>query len=265
MALDEVGVTLATEKPAGYEISGSPGHLRILRHVTTARIACRRVIGWLLTAGATLSSWAVMTATTAYGDASECSAQEPTQIGAELFAADNTGVIADREDARLRDPVLPLEITVTADVVLGGARPSVSVLIDGVFWSQSRQRLTYERSRLFDLCIANEAQLHAIAELVRYQFDQESVLTFEHLPQGSREADAVEIRVPDVCLTQFGDALADNRAARERLEGGSVTQDHTLILVAARGDEALARWTASKAVLSSSAVSVTYGKREFVE
>jgi hypothetical protein len=170
---------------------------------------------------------------------------------AELFAADNA------------DPLFEMQADVT--LALSGAAVTGSTPLDGVYWSNSLQRSTYERSREFHLCGATGSSRTA-AEALRRQFNQEAVLTFDHLPQHAPEGNAIIIAVPDVDIVRFGDALAVDPAARDRMRGGSVTTtDHTLILVAGNDDRDVARRLVTEAGGNWGAATIAYGKREFVE
>lgn len=220
---------------------------------------------WLLAVWVTLPGLAITMAPRAYSDAPDCSQRGSSQTRAELFATDNTDIITDPEDSRLRDPLAILDITVGADISIGGASSLGSALVDGLFWSDRQQRLTYERSRDFELCVHDEGQLHNIADEVAHQFRQESVLTFEHLPPEVQNADAVELRVPEANIARFASALASDARARVRLHGGSLTEDRTLILIVARDDVPLASRILKESLQPAPSQSVVYGKREFVE
>lgn len=168
---------------------------------------------------------------------------------AELFATDNT------------DPLF--EAQATATIALSGATVTGSTPLDGVYWSSALQRSTRERSREFHLCGA-DGSLHTAAEALRRQFDQEAVLTFDydHAP----DEDAIIIAVPDVDIARFGDALAADPVARDRIRGGSVTTtDHTLILVAGNDDRDVARQLVAEAGGNWRAATIVHGRREFVQ
>lgn len=167
---------------------------------------------------------------------------------AELFATDNTGPL--------------FEAQATATIALSGATVTGSTPLDGVYWSSALQRSTQERSREFHLCGA-DGSLHTAAEALRRQFDQEAVLTFDY--ERAPEADAIIIAVPDVDVSRFGDALAADPVARDRIRGGSVTTtDHTLILVAGNNDRDVARRLVAESGGNWAAATIAYGKREFV-
>jgi len=171
---------------------------------------------------------------------------------AELFATDNT------------DPLFELQADMT--IAQSGTAVTGSTLLDGVYWSKALQQTTRESSREFHLCVADEPTLHAVAEGVRRQFNQEAVLTFNYLPERAPDADAVVIRVPDVDITRFRDAFTADSAAHDRQSGGSVTTaDHTLILVAANGDLDVARRLVSAAGGNWDAADIAYGRCEFAE
>jgi hypothetical protein len=102
---------------------------------------------------------------------------------AELFVTDNT------------DPLF--EAQADATMAQGGATPTGSTPLDGVYWSNALQQASYGRSREFHLC-ADEPALHTAGEALRGQFHQESVLSFGYLPQSAPGVNAILITVPDV-------------------------------------------------------------------
>ena len=208
---------------------------------------------------------AVVNATPVRANIIGCSPDDPSQPHAELFATTNTAVITDTDDPRLRDRLELFELQVDTTVLANDAVATGSTLVDGVFWSAEVHQMTYERSRDFHLSCVDEFELHRIADQVRQQFHQESVLTFQHLPHDAPEVDAVTVEVPDVDTSRLHAALAGDPAARDRLVGGSVTEDHTLILVANLADLGLARQLAVEAGGQTQAATVRYGRREFVE
>lgn len=173
---------------------------------------------------------------------------EPCQR-AELFATDNT------------DPLFEAQATVT--IALNGAAVTGSTPLDGVYWSSTLQRNTRERSLELHLCGADGAS-HSAAEALRRQFDQEAVLAFDYLPQHASHEDAFIVAVPGVDVARFGDALAADPVARQRIRGGSVTTtDHTLILVAGDDDLDVARRLVGEAGGDWEAATIAYGRREF--
>lgn len=178
-------------------------------------------------------------------------AKSDCQPAAEFFVTDNA------------DPLFEPQADVTIN--LNGVAVTGSTPLDGVYWSNTLQRVTFERSREFHLCGAEPA-LHIAAEAVRRQFDQQSVLSFDYLPQQAPERNAILITVPDVDIERLGTALAADPAARNRLRGGSVTAtDHTLILVAANDDRDVARRLVTEAGGNWNAAGIAYGRSEFVE
>jgi hypothetical protein len=225
----------------------------------------RRPIHRFLAAVAALSSAAILAAAApAYGHEPKCSLED--QSGrAELFATNNTAVITDPGDVRLRDPLQLFDIQVDQIILRSGAVAPESTVVDGVFWSDELQQTTYERSRDFHLCGVDAFELHSVADEVRRQFNQQSVLTFEYLPQDAPGIDAVKIEVPAVDVARFRDALATDPVARQRLVGGSVTDTQTLILVADVADYALASQLVLKSGGPLQAAAVEYGRRAFVE
>jgi hypothetical protein len=169
---------------------------------------------------------------------------------AELFVADNTNPL--------------FEAQADATMAQGGATPTGSTPLDGVYWSDALQQSSYERSREFHLC-ADEPALHTAGEALRGQFHQESVLSFGYLPQNAPGVNAILITVPDVDITRFGDALIADPTARNRARGGSVTADHTLILVAGNDDREDARRLVDEAGGNWNTATIAYGRGEFVE
>ena len=194
--------------------------------------------------------WLVMCCGT--GVASPASGEGPACHPAELFAA------APLDDSQLFELQADVALALTGAVVTG------STPVDGVFWSTELQQITDERSREFHLCVVDEPALHAAAEALARQFNQEAVLTFDYLPHN--EANAVAITVPDIDITRFRAAFVADSAAHHRLLGGSVTTaDRTLILVAGNDDLDIARRLVGDAGGSWSAATIAYGRREFAD
>lgn len=164
------------------------------------------------------------------------------------------------------DDAAPLfELQADATIAGNGIAVTGSTPLDGVYWSTRSQRLTFERSREFHLCTADQPTLHSAAEAVRRQFNQESVLSFEYLPQRAPEDNAIIVTIPDVEAARLGDALATDPTARTRLRGGSVTTtDHTLILVANQDDRDIARRLIGEAGGNWDAATIAWGRSEFV-
>ena len=154
---------------------------------------------------------------------------------AEIFATNNTAVITDPADPRLQDRLKGFAREVERIIDEGGARARGSELLDGVFFSG--ETTTFERSRVFDVDRLDDDELHTIADTIRARFAQQSVLTFEPGPGG----DAIRLEVPSVTAQDLRDGLLADVEARERLFGGSVTQDGHLLLIADKADTALAR------------------------
>jgi hypothetical protein len=214
---------------------------------------------------AALITAAIVGATPVRANIIGCSPDDPAQPHAELFATTNTAVITDPNDPRLWDRLELFELQVDATVLANAAVATGSTLVDGIAWSAERHQLTYERSRDFHLACVDEFELHRIADQIRQQFLQQSVLTFRQLPRDAPEMDAVAIEVPGVDPSRLYAAVAGDPIARDRLGGGSVTDDHALVLVADRADLGLARRLAAEAGGQTQAATVQYGRREFVE
>lgn len=183
---------------------------------------------------------------------------------AEVFATNNTAVITDPADPRLRTQLRGFDREVRGIIRAHGARPGHSTLLDGVFWSGEEQQATYERSREFDVDRVSPAGLHQIADVIRKEYHQESVLTFRCLPRTSPETDAVEIEAPGVSPTRLRDALLADPEARDRLGGGSVTLDGRLTLIAPLTDLPLARKFTAALGVDWNRAEVHYGDEEFV-
>ncbi|MCX4545626.1 hypothetical protein [Streptomyces sp. NBC_01565] len=194
-------------------------------------------------------------------EASQTTRDCPT---AEIFATDNTAIITDPEDPRLDTRLTRFEREVRRIVRANGARAGASTLMDGVFWSGELKQTTYERSREFDVNRVSAAGLHHIADVIRKQYRQESVLTFRCLPRTSPDTDAVEIRADGVSATRLHDALVADPEAAGRLGGGSVTLGGRLILIAPLTDLPLAREFTAKLGVDWDRVTVRYGDEEFV-
>ncbi|MFI9506151.1 hypothetical protein [Nocardia sp. NPDC052566] len=193
-----------------------------------------------------------------------CAAGNPLQPTAELFATDNTATITDPDDQRLRTRLEAFELTVDGIVVQNVALPVGSTLVSGVFWSDERQQATYERSRNFHIACAAGPELQRLADQVRSRFHQESVLTFEPLPQNAPGVDAFTVEVAGIDVHRFRDALVADPVAREHLVGGSVTEDKTLILVADLADYTLTQQFVTALGGNWNTAKVKYGDREFV-
>jgi hypothetical protein len=177
---------------------------------------------------------------------------------AEIFATNNTAVITDPADPRLQDRLKGFAREVERIVDEGGARARGSELLDGVF--ASGETTTFERSRVFDVDRLDDDELHTIADTIRARFSQQSVLTFEPGP-----GDAIRLEVPSVSAQDLRDGLLEDAEARERLFGGSVTQDRHLVLIAEKADTAFARAFAKRIGGDLKRAETRSGEREFVE
>jgi len=200
-----------------------------------------------------------------HADSMGCSPDDPERGRAELFATDNTAVITDPADPRLRDRLELFELQAEATIAQDGASTAGSTLVDGILWSDELHATTFERSRDFHLPCIDELQLHIVAHDIRQQFHQKSVLTFAYVPQRAPGSDAVALEAPDVDPTRFHDALTGDPVARRRLAGGALTESHTLILVADIADLALACRLVVDAGAQLASVTIQYGHRQLVE
>jgi hypothetical protein len=183
---------------------------------------------------------------------------------AEIFATSNTAVITDPADPRLNARLDRFARAVTDIIDEGGGEPRGSELLDGVFFDSGLGTTTFERSRRFDVDRVDDAELHDIAETIRRRFLHGAVLTFDHLPPSDPDADAIELDVPHVTAQALRDGLLADPTARERLFGGSVTQDRHLLLVADRADTDLATDFAERIGGDVRRAATRYGEREFV-
>jgi len=182
----------------------------------------------------------------------------------EIFATNNTATITDPADPRLQTRLRRFDHEVRATIRANGARPGTSALLDGVFWSSDLKQTTYERSREFDITGVSPDGLRHIAAIVAKRYHQESVLTFRCLPAAAPETDAVEIQAPGVTVAHLHDALLADPEARDTLEGGSVTLDGRLILIAPLANLPLAQKFAKSLGVDWSTAEVRYGADEFV-
>ncbi|MFC9294202.1 hypothetical protein ACFTWH_05345 [Streptomyces sp. NPDC057011] len=197
------------------------------------------------------------------GTAQASSASSPG-CPAQIFATNNTAVITDPADPRLKTRLTRFDHEVRDIIRTHGAKPGSSTLLDGVFWSGELKQTTYERSREFDVNRVGPEGLRHIADVVRKQYHQESVLTFRCLPRNSPDTDAVEIQARGVSPTRLHDALVADPEARERLGGGSVTLDGRLVLIAPLADLPLARKLTAALGVDWNTAEVRYGDEEFV-
>jgi hypothetical protein len=181
---------------------------------------------------------------------------------AELFATDRTAVSTEPDTAP--DGLQPFAAQAGRTLADSGEAVTGSTPLVGVSWSLALQRVTYERSREFHVCGPGEPTLHAAADALRRRFHQDAVLTFEYLPRQQPGAGAVLITVPGVGVAQFRDALVADPVAHTQLPDGSITDDHTLILVADDGDLDAARRLVGEAGGNWNAARVASGRREVV-
>lgn len=170
-----------------------------------------------------------------------CVTGPPPTPQAEMFATTNTATIADADDPRLHDRLEPFASQVYGTILANTALPVGSDLLNGAFWSEDLQQLTFERSRQFHLACVDGDELTRIAELVAGQFGQESVLTFTYLADGASTADGFIAEVPGIDVRRFYDVMAKDSDARSRLGGGSVGEDGSLLLVVALQDAEVAQ------------------------
>jgi hypothetical protein len=194
------------------------------------------VIGFLL-----VGMGAAAPVTQGHATVDDCAPGNPLTPQAEMFATNNTETIADPADPRLQDRLEPFASHVDGTILANAALPVGSDRVHGVYWSENLQQLTFESSRQFHLACVDEGELTRIAELVAGQFGQESVLTFTYQPDDAPSADSFIADIPGVDVQRFHAALAADPDARSRLGGGSITEDGSLVLVAAHKDAEVAK------------------------
>jgi hypothetical protein len=183
---------------------------------------------------------------------------------AEIIAANTTAVITDPADPRLEDRLVGFKRAVKRIIRRHGGRPRGSQLLDGVFFSSLLGTTTFERSRDFDVDLVSPARLHEIADAVRLKFHQQSVLTFDYPERAHDPVDAVEVVVPGVDAERLRAGFAADTQAQERLQGGSVTLDGRLILIAALSDMELVERFVTDIGGDFDDAALRPGRREFV-
>ncbi|GAB2839160.1 hypothetical protein GCM10027200_43880 [Lentzea nigeriaca] len=181
----------------------------------------------------------------------------------EIFATNNTAIITDPNDPRLKDRLVEFDREVRGIVLANGGVTTRSTLLDGVFWSSDLQQTTFERSRKFDVTL-NEESLRHTASTIGKQFRQESVLTFRFLPANSPKVDAVQVEVDGITAQQVRDGLVKDAVAREKLGGGSVTLRNKAILIANVNDLPTVRTFVTNLGGDMSKATVRKGALEFV-
>jgi RTX calcium-binding nonapeptide repeat (4 copies) len=192
-------------------------------------------------------------------------AHESGPPDAAIFATNNTAVITDPDDPRLDDRLKEFARQVERMIDDGGGDPEGSRLLDGVFFSSDEGTTTFERSRGFDVDSVEDDELHTIADAVRARFQQQSVLIFDHLRPDDAEVNSILLEAPGVTAQALRDGLLADQDARERLFGGSVTQDNRLLLVAGLEDAGLANDFAEQIGADMRRAVIRYGERAFVD
>jgi hypothetical protein len=183
---------------------------------------------------------------------------------AEIFASSTTAVITDPADPRLDEKLVAFKRAVDRIVRRGGGKPRGSQLLDGVFFSSLLGVTTLERSRDFDIDDVSRGELREIADRVRQRFHQQSVLSFDYRERRGDPVDAVEVEVPGVSARRLREGFLADARARERLQGGSVTFDGHLILIAALEDQRLVKRFVKELGADYRKAEVRRGRREFV-
>lgn len=224
-----------------------------IARITAALLAVVALTGALLTTGSGTSQASPF-----------CVPGNTLQPTAELFATTNTATITDPADPRLNDQLSLFETEVNLNALMELGVAVGSEKVDGVFWSDQSQQITYEPARRFELACTSSENLCWIADDLRLRHNQEAVLGIVYLPEDNERTDGFLIRVPGVDRTRLHDALLTDSAARDRLGGGSITADGTLILVANRSDLAIAKSFIEGLGAQWDPSAVRYGDRELV-
>jgi hypothetical protein len=183
---------------------------------------------------------------------------------AEIFAANTTAIITDPADPRLNDRLIDFRRQVRRIIRRQGGCPRRSQLLDGVFFSSILRLTTFQRSRDFDIDCVSRTELHDLAESVRQRFNQQSVLSFDYPERPWDPVDAVEVEVPDLDARRLRDGFVADPEARQRLQGGSVTLDGRLILIAGLADLELVERFVTEIGGNFDAATIRPGRREFV-
>jgi hypothetical protein len=93
---------------------------------------------------------------------------------------------------------------------------------------------------------------------------QQSVLTFDNRERRRDPVDAVEVEVPGVTARRLRAGFAADAEARQHLQGGSVTLDRRLILIAAVADLRLVKRFVKENGGDFGDAKVRRGRRELV-
>jgi hypothetical protein len=183
---------------------------------------------------------------------------------AEIFGSSTTTVITDPADPQLGVKLVGFKRAVEGIIRRGGGSPRHSQLLDGVFFSSLLGVTTLERSRDFDIDGVSRTELRDIAQRVRRRFHQQSVLSFDYRERRGDPVDAVEVEVPGVNARRLRKGFLADARARERLQGGSVTMDGHLILIAALEDHRLVKRFVKELGADYRKAKIRRGRREFV-
>jgi hypothetical protein len=206
----------------------------------------------------------ITVAPAARGDGDDCAPGNPTDPTAEMFATNATTAIVDPTDSGLHDRLEPFELEVSGTIIANAALPVGSDLNRGVFWSDDLQTTVYEPSRTFHIACVDDADLMRIAEHVAGQHNQESVLTFAYEPTDHAATDSFIAEISGVDPQRFRESLVADSEARNRIGGGSIRADGTLVLVAANDDAALAERVVENSGAHLDMSVVRHGRRAFV-
>lgn len=90
------------------------------------------------------------------------------------------------------------------------------------------------------------------------------MLSFDYPERPWDPVDAVEVEVPGLDATRLRDGFLADSEARQRLQGGSVTLDGRLILIAALADLGLVERFVTEMGGDFDAATIRPGRREFV-
>ncbi|MVU77343.1 hypothetical protein GPX89_08795 [Nocardia sp. ET3-3] len=193
-----------------------------------------------------------------------CVPGDPLRPMAELLATSSADVITDPADARLSDPLTVFDAEVNATAVLELGVAVHSELVQGVHWSEQTRQLTYQAARRFELACTSNENLCWMADDLRGRHNLDSELGLAYLPSTDAQTDGFRIRVPGIDRARLQDALLADPVARDRLGGGWITADDSLVLVADLADLDVARSFVEGMGAQWDPAAVQYGDRELV-
>ncbi|MEV5749080.1 hypothetical protein AB0L00_14780 [Actinoallomurus sp. NPDC052308] len=206
----------------------------------------------------------VLGLTVAAGTAAVAPADAATGSRAEFFATNETSGSFDPNDPALKTHLTAFARQAERIIRRNGGRTHGSTLLNGTFWYSSMQKADYERSREFHVDGVTSTKIHNIAHVLAQTYHQQSVLTFQYLPRGSKRVNAVQVQVRGVSLQKLHDVIQSDPELGEKLGGGSVTLGGRLIELGAVSDLPLIKQLVAEVGADWAEAKVTYGAWEFV-